>query len=422
MMVIHSPRFDLKFSIDTVRFVVPVSDEIFSRCDEFFPLSSEKNTYSLDGSLQFSCKRFRLYGEEELDGRSSYCNDVAFVPVRFGSAFLPGLLFEFSVPKFLWGHNLFLCWNLDVFMDSFEEFLRGKFRVAPWRDWVLRRIDLSYNFWIGGMDDVEEVLRYCARLRFRGKESFGRKFAYWSFQNRTIKMYSKFEEMGEHRGYYDSKFFDVVRFNSVGVIRFEEEWRQAYLMRRAGVSKVECMTFGRFLSYMRENYSWGEHVKELFKDMDGKVIDMAGMIDLVESRFRKSSGYVKFLLECHSLGVDEVKKRYKKATFYDLKKKLSEIGIDVCALDDRVKKPISLNADNLVNGNSAEAEFMQEMVRKYGAEKVEKMRMIGSPGWMAMRQASILLERHNGFLGEFDGDWFDIEEEDVPGVCKLYAC
>lgn len=382
------------FSVDTIRFVIPSTLQLEKDLFTNFPIASYFSKFNAEGILIKDFSRFRLIPEEEQYGQKSYASEVTFTRVE------EGILFEFSIPKFKWGHNSLLCWDLIGFLNNFRNVLSEytSTSISRVEDWILKRIDICYSFVFENYGAVRNTLDYLAQCRFRGKPSHRRGEPYWPYQNRTLKFYSKFEEMKAHKDNYHCHF-DIIRANSKCLFRFEEEWRSPYLMRllrKKGyrIRTRRDVTIGKFCVSMHD-YSWQKHIERYLKEMDIRkpVTDPIEAIKLIKSSMRKHTVYIEFLLLVSSVGVELAKDRVGKRNYYNYKRKLQEIGIDISvyaeARDAKIKEiqGARIAPDTLVNATDEEAEFYEEMMNKYGMKKddVDRIVFLGSPQWKRLR-------------------------------------
>lgn len=391
------------FSFDTVRFVVPLPDEDKPGLCEKFLKTADHLYYDDSGELLKNHSRFRLMTPAEVMNKSSYDETITFHPSE------QGILFEFSVPKFLYGHSSLLCWDFEQFFNDFRIALCAishGYPFVPISEWILKRIDISYNFVMPDYNIVQDNLKYISNINIHGRASRYRSFPYWSFQNRTIKFYSKFDEMGKNKHHYFCDF-DTVRLNSSKILRYEEEWRSPHLMRRINrkvfynmknfrITQRKQITFKLFMKSM-ESYSIEETLRGIFEEMTdrAKNVDSLTHLKLIRESFRNSKTYIDFYHLCLTRPPEKVKELVNsESTYYRKRKKLKDIGINVDYLyntresEENKIKPEGFDTKDLVNESDDEARFYNEMMKKYGLnqEELDRKAFIGSDLWKKYRE------------------------------------
>ena len=319
---------------DTVRFVIPY----FGIREDFSSAFQTKKvgfSYHLDGSLAFSSERFRFYGTPDF-GNSSYSDTVSF------SQCLDGFCFEFSIPKFLYGHNFVNFSDLERFFEVFRDFLQEQsFCDLPSvRDWLLKRVDVCVN-----LECQNDPIWYLGKLSqgfvYRGQKAvFYDGCVYLPNRNHTVKFYDKSLEAEKNKKHYHCENLDkdISFLRSRNVLRFEEEFRAPYLLRVLNLEKRRSLTLGSFLDsdfYLK--YDVWDHIRKYVHTFNvrSKVNSIEDIFTLVSNSFsRKSRPYFKFLSLICSVGYAETKNRYKKQTFSFYKRKLLNIGIDCLRLSE----------------------------------------------------------------------------------------
>jgi II/X family phage/plasmid replication protein len=340
-----------QMSFDTIKFGVPCSPMDFENYKEAFLPYQRFERYTINQSVDFSNEKFKLLTPGEMDSLPSYYNGVAF-----GYSDSGHVVFEMSIPKQLYGHNSLMYWQLDSFFHRFRNYLLHctGLDIEPWEKWLLKRVDVCYNYHLDSYDDVKNTISYLQDLRMRNRachRKSGKNIAYWAFQTRTIKFYSKYEEMQlpEHRKNFDPNIYDVVLKNSMNILRFEEEWRSKYLLSKLDLKRVNEITVGKFLDYVIKHYNRYDHIKNILGEasMTDRKFSLRDTLDSIKQNFKKSSIYSDFVLSIVDKGLDKTKASMSKSTYYDRVNALKEIGIDVSVINERFHYKVESEGKNI---------------------------------------------------------------------------
>ena len=109
-------------SIDTIKFCIVFTENIEDLFFSIFPKDYSGVKWDRNTQKDIS-SRFRFFLTDNFN-QSSYSSDISFSCIR------NRLTFEFSLPKFLWGHNLNLCWNFDYVLNEFRFYLESKLNIS----------------------------------------------------------------------------------------------------------------------------------------------------------------------------------------------------------------------------------------------------------------------------------------------------
>jgi len=151
----------MKLIIDTIRFAVPLTKELLRRVkDKRLYTSSFKKR--LD---DFSNESYR--GEYLTPAQKILTWKVEKQYDRKIKEYTYYLDFEFSLPKFFWGTNVFelVDWHpmLKVYTEEkiAAEIING---LPPLEEWIIKRLDLCRNYTLDTIDDVITTLQYLSVL------------------------------------------------------------------------------------------------------------------------------------------------------------------------------------------------------------------------------------------------------------------
>lgn len=329
----------LDISFDTISFIIP-----FSRNPEFRRLFTKnfdlrrctwgKEETGTFQSLRFSLCRNEKFTEDFFSREKSYSDNILF------SEYSNGFRFQFSAPKFLWGHNCFMLYDLEWFLNYFRYFIQDASGVIiePVENWIIKRVDFCCNFVLPNLKEVENAISFLSNFRFRNKgcqRTKGKDIAYWTTKRRTLKFYSKALEMDAHRKYFrvSDSYFQRLRLYSEKILRYEEEWRAEYIRYVTG-RKGEIL-FSFFKDFLK-SFNLLEYIENLFGDIKQKSIyrsidDCSQVLDNLIGK--KKSALLRFLSLFFSLGDKQLRKIYPDTSYYRLKKDLQGIGIDIDTLN-----------------------------------------------------------------------------------------
>ncbi len=320
-----------EISIDTVKVSFPVSEE------ESSIIQREFNCNYHSGFLHDNGRdwilRFR-YCLTSNFGVPSYSGNV-FINCSFGKCFI-----ECSLPKLIYGHSVFHCWNFDYVLSELRYYIMGKvqFDILDVLDWRLYRVDPCYNFFIpGGQDMVNSILSFLSKKRLRGKA--GRPWRgketspCWIQARKSVKFYNKFEEILTNKKHYffkDEKHRDIITHYSQNCLRYEEKWLGKYLCDLMGV-KAEGCTVGAFIDYIRSGYDYKVHIDNILDlHRDSLINKIDDIYSLCSSCFgRKFASYIKFMNLYMVSDRDYLLSVYPKTSFFRFKLAFKKVGIDL---------------------------------------------------------------------------------------------
>lgn len=335
-------------SFDTVKFGVPLPSFQFESFKECFLPYQSFIRIDPSGDIESSNDKFQLVTPDDMDNMTSDSKTVSFYYSDSGY-----VIFEMSIPKQIYGHNSLMFWQLDTFFERFRNYLINElgFDIEHWEKWILKRVDICYNYHLDSLQEVEDTLSYLSDLRMRNRAcvrgSSGKNIAYWAFQTRTIKFYSKYHEMLAHKKSFDSEIYDDVLESSKNILRFEEEWRSKYLLAKLNVKKVHEITVSKFLNYVVNHYNRDEHITKLLgeSEMVDRKFSLKETLDTIKQSFKKSNVYIDFVISIVDKGLDFVRASMSKSSYYERVKALKAVGIDVSVINERFHHKIE--SDNI---------------------------------------------------------------------------
>ena len=306
--------------IDTIRFRIPVSfdvrEKILAKCVE----TSRFDHISEQEIFRFSRQDLEL---------GSFDRKV--------SIYLPDddyCILEFSVPKFLLGHNVFLIsfeefWNGVCRMDSVLKKYFGDF--PDYNFWEIMRIDLCYAWKFQEQSQAESMLDLLANFNFpRKKKCTYDTSVMYIGKTYSLKFYLKYPEYFTHdfrflrdHGYPDFAY-NILNV-SRGVLRFEATLRSQYLHYHFGKKHVfmEHLTksklfdmmvslFGYYMGGFDIKYATKRASKKRLQDYFGK---------------KKGGRLWVFYIYLLSEGKQNLLGIYEPSTIYQYLREIREAGI-----------------------------------------------------------------------------------------------
>lgn len=241
---------------------------------------------------------------------------------------------EFSVPKFLNGHNIYLI-SFDEFKIAMKMVYAslttffGQFEEPE--TWQLMRLDLCYAWKFQSEEACGTMLELLASFDFpRKKKSIYDTSVMYHGQNYSMKFYQKYPEFYKHDhkilrdlGHLDFAYrmLDI----SKGVLRFEVTLRKKYLQYHLHKDKI-------YISDLQESRLW-DIIKSLFSRYMGgfnlKFKQKSDIKKILQSYWGKEKGrrLYMFYIFLLSEGKKVSKQFYASSTVYQYMRELKEAQI-----------------------------------------------------------------------------------------------
>lgn len=353
------------YSVDSVCLTIPLSSEDFAQ----LPLRTMTAAFGAASEAEWTKESFHFWPEGSdfsAPGPDSWV-PLSAVPSADGA----GVDVQFSCPKILWGHNARHCDDLPRFLRAVETVIAAwGFEVQPWETWLVRRLDLAYNFEAPTRNQALTAIRELSRLLYNGASSVRKKGraqypeAYWVFTTRTIKFYCKGHEIYAPRskGHYPESWLkppsvlgpgpvNPRKENLYKIVRFEEEWRPKFMKHLMNISESRELTAGRVCRYLYESYDYRDHVSKVSGHF-GRIGSAFSVADVRAkiSTLRKPKPLQAFVDKIMDSSIYNAQLSYTKPTFYRLCKQLKELGIEPVLLEYAERSvPLSnfFNTDSL---------------------------------------------------------------------------
>lgn len=179
------------------------------------------------------------------------------------------LRLEFSLTKFATTVNLCNlslindCINLTVFRKFFYE--KTNVMLPDFSEWILERIDVSYNFCVGSQIDAENLLNVFKKLNYpRRQKLIYKNSVYFLGSTNLFKIYGKFGEFRDHDYKRLQKYFvrkdqklnqlDELHRLANGILRFELEIKKRKLRDFGIVNLLDFFEKFDVEAYMTTEY------------------------------------------------------------------------------------------------------------------------------------------------------------------------
>lgn len=224
--------------IDTVRLGIPLSEFQFASLKKLVDSSDKWQWAQVQPSTDE--KRFlSRRGELQMDKPSFHRNIYWFIP----DSYKPEetyLGFEFSLPKYWYGHNIYLLHDFVNALKAFKTLVETQldFEIVDVNIWQLSRLDCCYAWRAPDELIAEQMLNSLKSLRFPYKKPTIYPTSL-SFPGATysVKFYLKLPEFKKHdrctllKQKASLEYINHLEDVAAGVLRFETTLRRKYLQR-----------------------------------------------------------------------------------------------------------------------------------------------------------------------------------------------
>lgn len=267
----------------------------------------------------------KMLGNVKMDG--SHHMDFSAV-VNFPS---------FSVPKFVYGHNVAMLYDLQGALEVFRGVFIRKFglegsTVCPVYSWGVSRLDLCYNFRIGE-ENVGRMIRYLKRVELARKETLTYpNTVLWKGREYSAKFYAKGPEFLKN---------DAQEMLNAGYIGLAQEWmpvaketlRFEVTLRRSALQR----TLDRrtpLVGHIDSEFTFDRlryYLKKVSMDFRNEIWDIDSALDRISNssggtngKAARLSGF--YMLYCQ-VGASRCKEIVGRDQFFRNRKELREMGI-----------------------------------------------------------------------------------------------
>ena len=318
--------------IDTIKIYCEIDKDTCDRIDNCSIVKSALNKES--GELLYSISNAHLEG--------SYSSSIS-VRVGCSSKYrLPStgycIEIEGSYHKFVRGYNShngfydlqFICCELiDIVSNYFGT------NLPEYDNWYLQRCDISLCFYLGSQEKVCQYINNLSNCNYpkRKVKFYSDECFYVAGTSSTLKIYNKLLEFKKH----DLKKFLNTDFNLIkyfdeckGLIRFECEIKKKLLRRL--YNKEHIFITDVFYEELRE--IWRYEFMKVYKFINNNlsiIEDKNEVLERLKEYYTptKALNAYSFFLACKTDGLENVKRRVPKSSYYDNLKRLKDLNIDV---------------------------------------------------------------------------------------------
>ena len=316
--------------IDTIKIYTNISKSIYDKIDFF---SNIKTCYNKStGEIFYNIVNDNLEGSYSSSLSVKVSSGLKY---NFSSGY--SLEIEGSLHKILRGYNAFNgFYNIIFICNKFIEIVESHYnlKLPKLKHWFLQRIDIAKCFDLGSNERVCNYINnlsmcsYARRKLYRFHDSS----IYLKGTTTTLKIYNKLLEFKKHDYKKLADYgFNVFEFSSIikGFVRFECEIHKKKLesiynkkhirilnLRYIEFEKVWELEFMKLLKFVKDDFKkvkYKEDVEERLNTIYGNKL---GLI------------LYNFYLSIMNDGIEKVKVRMSKSSFYRQKKQLIDAGID----------------------------------------------------------------------------------------------
>jgi hypothetical protein len=349
--------------IDTIRFKIPTTHEIYSLVK-----SKSKQRFVINTTTQLL--EFYISTKDiEIGSYDYHINIIATKNVE------DTIFLEFSIPKVFYGHNIYLYYPsiepvLKVVQDAMEKAFN--LNLANYSSWIIQRLDICYAWRLKTQEEaylaflVLNPYDYSRKNKVSFDTSFENKGSSFDF-----KGYLKFDEFKKHdfKRFHKLKRFDLAYDFlelSKGVFRIELTMRKKKL--KAYFKKE--LTYRDIDDTILLQKILREHFSKYLKHADTKVIKENEVLVKLFTAFTKSSKALNLYSFYNSWNHPNpsirarnrnlYKKRLNPSTLWRKHKdlKIAKVGIPGYDLkfdfDFSIPSPFVVNTDNAPAASAAE--------------------------------------------------------------------
>ena len=265
---------------------------------------------------------------------------------------------EFSAPKFLYGHNVFLLYpeQLEAVVLRVEDGLREKFGdFPPSKSWELDRLDLCYAWRFPDNATAVEVFRILRTLDYPRKEKNPYPTSVqWKAKTYTVKAYLKQPEYFEHDARHiriddPERHADIVH-ESEGVLRYEISCRKAmieYLFENKHVYYTDLINQPKLLHILQTTFL------KLTENLNKEVMDTQKVLELLTHKYspKRAEQLYEFYIAwfCSpEYNRQRIKETIDRSTVYRRKRQLREAGIGLSS-ETQLSFPLTIPSPFVVN-------------------------------------------------------------------------
>lgn len=265
---------------------------------------------------------------------------------------IPHIVFEFSVPKVLFGHNLFsadpclIYQSMHLVRDNFEK-LFGVLLLSP-NEWYIYRLDTASNYILEDEKQGRSFISYLQRLNYprKPKAAYEDTGLYFPSRQQTLKIYLKGPEFKKHdleRFKNEDKGKELL-YLAQKIVRLEVEHRKRirYLtdkyQRETGLILDTFEGYPRMIDFV-EMFDFAEEMNRITGKMlcgtESKVIKTMDAYSLLQQKFtkRQTRTFHHIYMIITTQGQKEARKIIPEGTYYRAIRAFRETGVSLITSD-----------------------------------------------------------------------------------------
>lgn len=338
--------------IDTIRFKIPVEKQDYERIIKVCNQRTETDNQTGNSGVAFYSKNIKL-------GSYNYCQNIFVYDPKC-------IYVEFSAPKIVYGHNIFLLYPLQLesavvkAKEKIEKELEVK--LIDHHNWIIQRLDLCYSWKFRSDLDAYSVLRTLDSYDYSRKQKAVRDTSIEYIGSAyKIKFYLKKDEYLVH---------DLKRLEQLDDIHASELINTAKGVLRYEVSlKKEVLTYPSNYNlhidditdeFCIENLN--KYLTKLIGNNNRKTIDYVTVSRLLFRKYskQKASNLLEFynLYFCPDKKQREINRKYilkqsNRSTIYRKKKALRDVGIGIKKLEKKgIDFELCIPSEDVINNET----------------------------------------------------------------------
>lgn len=339
--------------IDTVRFKIPLNDNIYNKIRRFSHETTKRN--NLDGSVYFRVINDNIH-------LGSYDRKVNLFVYEESNLYL-----EFSLPKYLLGNNVYLLYvdYAQIVCEKLHKELVTRYGEFPApNNWEIVRLDLCYAWKFQNNAVADTVLSILRSYKFPRKKlhTYDTSFMYVGTEY-SIKFYLKQDE------YYKHDFKELIKNPNLldyayeimnvsdGVLRFEITYRDKAIKRYFPKDNSRIITIFD-LDCDKIEANLGKMLDKFLKDATPEFMTPTEVIQQLLQHYNKTKAiqlyqfYVLYHSEDKSAR-DLLNECYSRITVYKNLKALAKAKIGLPRKDLNFDIDLSIPSDYVVNPKNA---------------------------------------------------------------------
>lgn len=277
--------------IDTIKLKIPLSSKQHSKIVKSTIDDGEKQWVQYTPKTgELSCVRIKGLAETD---QNSFHREIRF-DVR--EDYIPDntfMVFEFSIPKYFYGHNVSLLYDFMGALAHFKRSIEKQFNLSPKykcdrlpdiSTWLITRLDICYAWEFPSQDICHKYLNSLSRIKYpRLQPAVYPTSIYFRGTTYTLKFYEKLPEFKANDGKALKKskanpqWISYLEQKASGILRCEATLRYKYL-KKIGIKTVADLANDRY-DYEFSGEQWEQWKDDRRYQLTGVAI---ALVDLEE--------------------------------------------------------------------------------------------------------------------------------------------